>query len=78
MTPELEYLNGILAGLVDHPDDVEIRQTADEMGTLLSVRVHKNDMGNIIGRDGVTAKAIRTLIRHHGKRNGKTIAVKIE
>lgn len=70
----LEYL---IKSLVDHPDDVKIERTVDEMGVLITLDVHADDMGKIIGRSGNTAKAIRTLLRVVGMKNNSRVNLKI-
>lgn len=48
--------------LVDHPDDVEVRVIENEEGQVYELRVHPDDMGRVIGKNGRVAKAVRTLI----------------
>lgn len=72
-----EYCKGIIEGLVEFPDRVYIDRTVDEMGVLLSISVAKSDMGKVIGREGNTAHAIRTLVRVFGMKNNARINVKI-
>ncbi len=48
--------------LVDHPDDVEVRVIENEEGQVFELRVHPEDMGRVIGKNGRVAKAVRTLI----------------
>ena len=48
--------------LVEHPDDVQVTAIEDEEGTNFELRVHEDDMGRVIGRNGRTAKAMRTLL----------------
>ncbi len=73
-----EFLEFIVKTLVDHPDDVKIERKVDEMGVLLSLTVNPEDMGQIIGRAGSTARAIRSLIRIIGLKNHARINLKIE
>ena len=73
-----EFLEFIVKNLVDHPEDVKIERQVDEMGVLLSVRVNPEDMGQLIGRQGSTAKAIRSLVRIIGLKNHARINLKIE
>lgn len=72
-----ELLEVILKSIVGYPDSVHIDRTTDEMGVLLTVGVDKSDMGIIIGREGNTAKAIRTIIRTLGVKNQARVNVKI-
>ena len=77
MERDQEFLELVVKSLVDNPDDVKIARTVDEMGVLLTLDVHPDDMGKIIGRSGNTAKAIRTLLRVVGLRNNARINLKI-
>ncbi len=71
------FLEQVVKALVDKPDKVEINRTVDEMGVLLTLKVDQEDMGKIIGRDGNTAKAIRTLLRVVGMKNNARVNLKI-
>ena len=64
-----EFLEYIVKELVDNPKDVKVERKVDEMGVLLSLTVNPADMGQIIGREGSTAKAIRNLVRIVGLKN---------
>jgi len=72
-----QFLETVVTSLVDHPDDVKINRTVDEMGVLLTLDVHAEDMGKIIGRSGNTAKAIRTLLRVVGMKHDARVNLKI-
>ena len=72
-----EFLEYVAKALVDNPDAVEVARKVDEMGVLLSLDVHPEDMGKIIGRQGNTAKAIRTLLRVVGMKNNARVNLKI-
>jgi uncharacterized protein len=72
-----EFLEYVVKGLVDHPDDVKIDRTVDEMGVLLTLDLNSEDMGKVIGRKGNTAKAIRTLLRVVGMKNNARVNLKI-
>lgn len=71
------FLEYIVKALVDNPDDVKIDRTVDEMGVLITMTVNGADMGKIIGRQGNTAKAIRTLLRVIGMKNNARVNLKI-
>ena len=73
-----EFLQFLIESLVDHPKDVKVERKVDEMGVLLSLRVNPEDMGQIIGREGSTAKAIRSLVRIVGLKNHARVNLKIE
>ncbi len=72
------YLTEILKGLVEHPASVHIEKSIDEQGTLLTLEIHADDMGRVIGKSGSTAKAIRTLIRAEGMRYDARVSLKIK
>src|SRR3990167_2476318 len=72
-----EFLAYVVKSLVDHPEDIKVNRKVDEMGVLLSLDVHPEDMGKIIGRQGNTAKAIRTLLRVVGMKNNARVNLKI-
>lgn len=71
------FLEYVIKSLVDHPDDVVIVRSVDEMGVLLTLTVSPEDMGKIIGRDGNIAKAIRTLLRVVGMKHNARVNLKI-
>ncbi len=73
-----EFLEYLVKSIVDHPDDVKIDRKVDEMGVLLDLKVNQEDMGMLIGRQGSTAKAIRTLLRIIGARHNARVNLKIE
>jgi uncharacterized protein len=77
-TNDQEFLEYIVKALVDHPDDVKVDRKVDEMGVLLSLTVNPEDMGQIIGRSGSTARAIRNLVRIIGLKNHARVNLKIE
>ena len=72
-----QFLENLVKTLVDHPESVVVNRTVDEMGVLLTLDVHAEDMGKIIGRSGNTAKAIRTLLRVVGMKNDARVNLKI-
>lgn len=77
MERDQEFLEYVVKALVDNPDEVHVTRTVDEMGVLLTLDVHKDDMGKIIGRAGATAKAIRTLLRVVGMKYDARVNLKI-
>ena len=72
-----DFLAYVVKALIDHPEEVKVSRKVDEMGVLLSLDVHPEDMGKIIGRQGNTAKAIRTLLRVVGMKNNARVNLKI-
>ncbi len=77
MEPDQQFLEALVKALVDHPESVKINRTVDEMGVLLTLDVHAEDMGKVIGRSGNTAKAIRTLLRVVGMKHDARVNLKI-
>jgi len=75
--PEKDFLEFLVKSIVDHPDDVAVERRIDEMGVLLSLKVNRQDMGQVVGRDGSTAKAIRSLLRIVGVKNNARVNLKI-
>ena len=57
-----EALEHLVRGIVDNPDDVEVSSRTNRRGELLEVRVHPDDLGRVIGRNGRTAKALRAVV----------------
>ena len=72
-----EFLEYVVKTLVDNPQDVKVNRKVDEMGVLMTLDVNPLDMGKIIGRQGNTAKAIRTLLRVVGMKNNARVNLKI-
>lgn len=72
-----EFLENLIKSLVDNPNDVKIDRKVDEMGVLMTLDVNPADMGKIIGRQGNTAKAIRTLLRVVGMKHNARVNLKI-
>lgn len=77
MMEDKQFLEYVVKALVDNPNEVVIDRTVDEMGVLITLSVDPADMGKIIGRQGNTAKAIRTLLRVIGMKNNARVNLKI-
>ena len=77
MENDKQFLDFVIKSLVENPNDVNINRTVDEMGVLMTLDVNPADMGKIIGREGNTAKAIRTLLRVVGMKNNARVNLKI-
>ena len=73
-----KFLDFVVRNIVDNPNDIKIKRVVDEMGVLLSLQVNPKDMGQVVGREGNTAKAIRSLLRIVGVRNNARVNLKIE
>jgi len=77
MERDQEFVNFVVKALVDTPDAVKTTRTIDERGVLITLDVDSKDMGMIIGREGATAKAVRTLLRVVGAKNNARVNLKI-
>ena len=73
-----EFVEYLVKSLVDHPDDVKVDRKVDERGVLLTLHVHPLDMGQVVGRKGATAIAIRSLLKIVGVKNNAMVNLKIE
>ena len=71
-----ELLTFVAKSLVDHPDQVDVRETEDE-AIILELRVAEEDMGTVSGKQGRIAKAIRTVIKAATAKNSKPVYVEI-
>lgn len=76
-TIDQQFVEYIVTSLVEHPDDVVVDRIIDEKGVLLTLTVHPEDLGRVIGRHGVTAQSLRTLLRALGTKNAARYNLKI-
>lgn len=72
-----EFVEYVVKMLVDNPNDVKVERKIDERGVLITLDVNPADMGMVIGREGMTAKALRTLLRVIGARENARVNLKI-
>ncbi len=72
-----ELLEEIARALVDHPEDVQVSEIEGEQTTVLELRVRNEDLGKVIGRQGRTARAIRTLLSADGMKVHKRFVLEI-
>ena len=75
--PIKDYVISILTPLLDQPQELSISETQDPMGILLTIALHKDDMGVVIGKAGETAKALRHLARIVGIKGNARVSLKI-
>ncbi|CAA9370812.1 MAG: KH domain RNA binding protein YlqC [uncultured Nocardioidaceae bacterium] len=68
-----EALEHLVRGIVKHPDDVTVRDKQLRRGNILEVRVNPEDLGKVIGRNGRTATALRTVVGALGGKNGARV-----
>lgn len=72
-----DLVESIAKALVDHPDEVQVRAVEGEQVTVLELRVHPEDLGKVIGRQGRTAKSMRTLLGAAGMKLKKRFTLEI-
>jgi predicted RNA-binding protein YlqC (UPF0109 family) len=76
-TIDQQFVEYIVKSLVGHPDDVVVERSIDEKGVLLILTVNPEDLGRVIGKRGVTAQSLRTLLRALGTKNDARYNLKI-
>jgi len=79
MEPEVQFLDYVIKCIVDHPEAVQIERTVDNMGVLLMLTVHPDDMGKVIGKGGKIANdALRPLLHAVGIKHNARVNLKIK
>jgi len=76
-TIDQQFIEYIVKSVVGHPDDVAIERLIDEKGVLLTLTVNPEDLGRVIGKRGVTAQSLRTLLRALGTKHDARYNLKI-
>jgi uncharacterized protein len=80
VTPEQaakEFMEFILTSLIEDKDQLELSVKTDDLGVLVSIKVSDNDMGKIIGKNGQTIQALRTLLRILGGSHSQRMNLKV-
>ncbi|MFA6027497.1 MAG: KH domain-containing protein [Patescibacteria group bacterium] len=77
MEQDQAFVEYLVKNIVDNPDAVSTERKIDEMGVLITLKVDSKDLGQVIGRQGQTAKAIRTLLRVVGAKRQARVNLKI-
>lgn len=72
-----ELIEHMAKALVDKPDDVSVRETDGEKTTILELRVAQDDLGKVIGKQGRTARSMRTILNAAGTKLGKRCVLEI-
>ncbi|MBM4371476.1 MAG: KH domain-containing protein [Deltaproteobacteria bacterium] len=67
----------VARSLVDHPDEVRVDELPGDRTTVLELRVHPEDLGKVIGKQGRTARALRTVVSAAATRSGARATVEI-
>ena len=79
MEPEVQFLDFVIKSFVDHPEEVQIERTVDNMGVLLVLTVHPDDMGKVIGKAGkIATGALRPLLHAVGMKHNARVNLKIK
>jgi len=72
-----ELISYMVKALVDHPDQVDVRELQGEKTTVIELKVAQEDLGKVIGKQGRTARAIRTILNAAGTKSGKRCVLEI-
>ncbi len=72
------FLDFVVKGLVDHPEAVSIHPAQREGATLYALRVHPDDVGKVIGKQGSTIHAIRALLQVASAKKGQRCSLEIQ
>ena len=78
MEETAKWLEIMVKGLVSYPDEVTVASKKDDMGVLFTVHVNKSDAGKVLGKEGRTAKAIRTLLYTKGYAHDMRASLKFD
>lgn len=72
-----QFVEYVIRAIVNNPDDVRTERIVDERGVLITLFINPEDMGYVIGRQGQTARAVRTLLKIVGAKNNSRVNLKI-
>jgi predicted RNA-binding protein YlqC (UPF0109 family) len=72
-----ELVQYLAKSLVSNPDAVEVKETQGETASVLELKVAKEDLGRIIGKQGRTAKSIRTILNAAAARANRKVVLEI-
>jgi len=73
----IELVGYLVQGIVTHPDEVEVEEFLDDIGSVYGVRVHSDDIGRVIGKDGRVANALRQVVKAAATKTGAHVTVEI-
>jgi len=73
----IELVGFLVQGMVAHPEEVEVEEFLDDMGSVYGVRVHPEDIGRVIGKDGRVANALRQVVKAAATKTGAHVTVEI-
>ena len=77
MEQDQEFIQKTVEAIVNNPEDVKTNRTVDERGVLITLDINPSDMGYVIGRQGQTARALRTLLKIVGAKHNARVNLKI-
>lgn len=77
MEADQQFVETIVKAIVNHPEDVKTTRIIDERGVLITLDINSTDMGYVIGRQGQTARSIRTLLKIVGAKHNARVNLKI-
>jgi uncharacterized protein len=77
MEADQQFVETLVKAIVNNPDDVKTSRTIDERGVLITLDVNPTDMGYVIGREGQTARSVRTLLKIVGAKHNARVNLKI-
>lgn len=72
-----QLVETVCKSLVDNPEEVKVTQIDGEQTTILELRVHQSDLGKVIGKQGRTARAIRTILAAAGMKQKRRFNLEI-
>lgn len=72
-----DYVKAVLSELVDHPEDLKLTELAGNKSVVFELRCHHDDVGKVIGKNGKTISAVRTLISTAAARNGQRALIEV-
>lgn len=73
----IELVGFLVQGVVSHPEEVEVEEFLDDLGSIYGVRVHPDDIGRVIGREGRVANALRHVVKAAATKTGARVQVEI-
>lgn len=73
----IELVGYLVQGIVGHPDEVEVEEFLDDVGSVYGVRVHAEDVGRVIGKEGRVINALRQLVKAAATKSGARVTIEI-
>ncbi len=73
----IELVGFLVQGVVSHPEEVEVEEFLDDAGSIYGIRVHPDDVGRVIGREGRVANALRHVVKAAATKTGARVQIEI-